>query len=548
VKERANFAGTPVELMIGFTQQYSEAVSRGYNEKVTQDALMVMGALALNLRGLRTQGGVDSKVKVDLPVELLFMPISMGGVGMYCRSALGASKDGPLYMLYSRVERAMIDRAKYIIKDVKDKDKRQLISEIEDTKVFQPGIDFMTKNLPQERVASSIKAQARLDKKGLGLKNTYLNSPKRMIEQVLSDGKGLKDLNFRLQFSNAVSVVSNLDSVEKFKIKALPINLIISDHTGGLNIRSRLENDSWWFEFDYRLKGVSIAEANSVINSTGRRLCVMSTDLIDGIFDEVLVARGVSTSDEYDAVAKVLSPKFNKTSNKKILPYMDIEFDWLKHFDYDWGEVIPIKEGMDIVPIAGLDPVIEDMIKRVGMSIGGDTNALKMHTIFGKLKDKFFPATVTDAEIFREITKPGIAGDINRMTDVLMAMGAEESRAFTAAEQMEKLITKFVFLSKTSTYSTRDGVIGHMDLSRENYERMVTVPDLADANFVRVLESIGFLMIVMDGGRVNLDDPIREIRIYIDGVNWVKARLAVQGRFKSDILINNSEIFPRTYV
>jgi hypothetical protein len=299
--------------------------------------------------------------------------------------------------------------------------------------------------------------------------------------------------------------------------------------------------------FDRR-RGLSIELMNQVCNRSGRGLILYVTSaelVLDdlSILDEKnrviydTVKPGAHFHTYVDILALSISNSLPKINNRNKIPhFMKSKFSWLDGIDYEWTDTIPLK--YDVCPIAGLSPDIADLVKRVGVSIGGDNNALKISSIFRTVTSDFkFPDTITAEAIYNELTSPGIAGNVRRMTDVLIAMGAETSKASIVATSLNNLISKFVFLKKTSSFSTRDQIIGHLDLSRNRYSELVSVPNFNNDSITRTLETLGFLLIVLNGGR-HIDGYTKKISLMVDGSKFTAIINSLKSKFASRIVFD----------
>jgi hypothetical protein len=339
---------------------------------------------------------------------------------------------------------------------------------------------------------------------------------------------------------------------------------LIVGHTGGLHHRVFLEKGEMTtderealsksrFKTDY-LKAVEIGDnrrASSVMlsvmrdyfSSKRKSIIVSSREwapdmCADGKFQESeplpfdfeVVIDGDMTR-EVNKWALFISKQAPSLKGKKIPRYMEREFSWISPIEYEFGEEIDYVH--PVCPVSGLDYPIEEMIRRLGTSIGGDNNSIKLNRLFGDVtSDPYFPKTITDAEIFSEVTKPGIAGDVDRMTLALEAMGAAPNKARKAAAKMNSLVTKFVFVQKTQTYSTTDSILGFVNLTRKRYDEVVQVSgSIADSMMVRTVQTLGALVTLMGGSLDETHPVLRSVKLLVRGVDVGKMMNIVRGRF-----------------
>jgi hypothetical protein len=207
-----------------------------------------------------------------------------------------------------------------------------------------------------------------------------------------------------------------------------------------------------------------------------------------------------------------------KLASNEVLPhYSDQEFAWLRGVDYDWGD--DVEEVLPICPIQRLDPKIERMVRQIGTSIGGDNNALKTNSLFAAITgDRKFPKTVSDEEIFHELTRPGVLGNQPLMEKALVALGADPGRVAAVVQKFSGIVDMFIFVKKTSSYSTRDGILGLLDLSQRRYSELVSMPPIADNSLLKAYQSVMFLAMVIEGTRP--DGTVRHAKLRLDGARW----------------------------
>jgi hypothetical protein len=294
--------------------------------------------------------------------------------------------------------------------------------------------------------------------------------------------------------------------------------------------------------FELRSRLSDLGKANVECALSGRGLCVFTPLSNEGDADILLNFEDILTN--MDEAVNWISNSLPALKGLKAPRLMDREFDWLASFEYQLGEELVESDQYPDCPVAGLDPIVRKLFKIFGTSVSGDINAVKTSKIFRDVtSDPKWPSVITDDEIFREVTKPGVAGDIHRMTLTLVAMGADPQKASRAAIKMERLVSKFVFVNKTDSYSSLDDIISQIQLSRKVYAESVTVPPFPNVLLRQVLESIGFLGIVTRPGGV-----YHKMRILVDGSEWMKTEKVLKGRFGENISLLNTTIFPRMLI
>jgi very-short-patch-repair endonuclease len=540
-RENGNLSTDRVQAMIGLSQKHTEAVSRGQGHQANLDFLMFLGANVLKIQGKSYN---DVKDTEWLPPALLYTPISMGGVGLYPNSIVGASKDAPIYLLSNRVERMVINMAHHIVRDFEKAGNSTQVKELMNSDTFKSGVEDITKYLKPQRVKAALEAQLRLENKtGKGVSNPYHSYARNLLKRTLVDDFKSRELNLSVNSKNINAARAARVDLASYRISESP-SCVVCKKENLLTIRYLFEKerpDTVCLLWSRRTTD-DVTYMNQVCNDTGRRLVIFS---LHGLpYDiETTLYYGSDFSIEagnFDTAVQEISLRIPKLRNRRLRDYMTERFEWLSMVEYEWLDPIPRK--YTVCPIAGQDPEIEDLINRIGISVGGDANALKLGSVFRGVKDNFFPTTINDDEIFHEITRPGVAGDLEATKDVLIAMGAREERAMSVAIQVSKIVDRFVFLNKISSYSSQDGIIGNLDLSKDRYRELVKINDFGDYGLQSTLMSIGFLMIVLDGGRRTPLQPIRKIRMKVFGkhVSLMKKIVKTNRRFavEGDVGIN----------
>jgi hypothetical protein len=530
-RERGEISTNRIEVLTGLGLKHTERVSRGHGHQSNLDFLMFLGATTL--RVLSSQGNYDSRDDYWLPNALIYTPISMGGCGFYPKSIMGASKDAVLYLLYNRVDRWVINKAHHIVKGFKRFADDERVAAIKSSPVFATGVAKVKETLRPDRLKGSAAAVKRLAEKGIKVASPYHTYPENLLKRVLEDDAKSKELNLSHNKINIKIAKDNEKDLLRYKIKTTTFSFVYKDLSQGLLIRKIIEDtrdDCVMLVWDRRSCD-DVAYMSEIAGSVGRQLVILHSHPIDA---GVVLRPGInyelpSSESEVYNCAMTISGLIPKLGGRKLPDHFTNKFAWMRDIEYEWGDPVEYRNDSyaKYCPIAGQDPEIEDIIKRVGVSASGDTNQLKYGSIFGKLKDKFFPQTISDDEIYHQVSKIGVAGDIENTNDVLIAMGADPSRAMAVALELKNLMSRYVFLQKVSSYSTRDGIVGNLDLRKQSYVRLVSVPEIGAHGLGHVLQSIGFLMVLLDGGKQCVADPIRRVkmRIYAPGARRIRDML-----------------------
>jgi hypothetical protein len=213
-------------------------------------------------------------------------------------------------------------------------------------------------------------------------------------------------------------------------------------------------------------------------------------------------------------------------------------YSWQHSFYFEYGELVdPV---MRQCPIAGLDPEIQDIMVRIGVSSESDSTTTALIKILERLSARSgAPADITVEVLFSLLSNPRILHDVSSLHQVLLAIGADPIESVNIARDAATLIKNYTFLSKTEGYSTRDMITGHLDLAKERVDKLVTLVDLADPLFNDFFRGMGMLYLLL-----NQRGEIRHVKLRVNGTKFHQDTLkSILGR-SYDSNLAYIDIFP----
>jgi hypothetical protein len=521
----------------------SEVVSRGGDH----DLLYYMFLFTSNLRRRVKVGSRFSKDEsvsrfVNLPMGVVFGPGSMGMVGASPGSLVGVSKDGVLYLMYDAILKETINQAAYTLDIGFDDFSRKLVNEVYDTDVFRKGQDFINGNLNPgrrqlSRQALSNLASIKVDIGELG----YEETPRRLVRGAISGNPNLKSLIVDEKNQRAVAILGRKRSLEGLRTNFNPITITIDSYDDataklvefGLECECRESKvlcvsyrkytqflqEADKFRYDYHL-----LHMNEVANTSGKMLVVIGghhTTLGSVMHLTIGPDRWEMDGKRVNYAKLVRTFRGLNRRSDVVKDYFTEKFRWLNPVMVEYTDIVPIRLDMPFAPIAGISPPIEDIIRRIGISGGGDDTIVRLsREITRLLADKFFPSDIRLETIMELIMRPKIAESSKHIRWVLEAMGASAEMALSVAANVHKLILNFIRTSAPLVYSTQDQIIGLIDTSLASVTRVVNIRStfLENNPFHNAIRTMGFIASMIAPTRYN-DGTLRprnkiEVGIY----------------------------------
>jgi hypothetical protein len=277
------------------------------------------------------------------------------------------------------------------------------------------------------------------------------------------------------------------------------------------------------FEGDY------LTAANEVAAKSNKRIILFGPEgdvVVSG--ENPWVMNGAFYSDKRLIRREIIDSV--ETVGPPLPNFFEEEYGWLRGIYFLDGEGID-----DVIarcPIAGIDPGLANKVKKVGISSGSDEMAIKINKLLLELsRDPKFPSDLRTETIFDIISAPSVATDPFKVANVLTAMGADKSTSAKIAMQITNLTKSFTFINRTNSYSTADQIIGHMDLSFKNYNRLVSVDAVDDLQFEQVLSSLAFLHLLTKDDSL----PINKVHVRLVGDAPMNAAKHIMGRLFEDV-------------
>jgi hypothetical protein len=195
-----------------------------------------------------------------------------------------------------------------------------------------------------------------------------------------------------------------------------------------------------------------------------------------------------------------------------IKDHLGLKYAWQSGLFFEYvGERLPDKH--DIIPVVGLSADIQAKMKVTGISSAGDDNAIVITNLAASLiRDRQLPNDITAEKLITLLTNPAIMSDPKNITNALVAMGASGDSATRFASDFFSATTKYLMLNSINSFSTRDQIIGHMDLRQKVYEKLVEFGPLDHAKLSDYLSGMAVLH-----GLLDKELGMRKTRVYVEG-------------------------------
>jgi hypothetical protein len=463
----------------------------------------------------------------------MWTPGELKGIDMVPWSLLGASKSSLMYQLYVGEMRSYINFCAEMLDTSTNIFRNKIAEEVESSGVFEEGRKFLSANLKDSIVQNSERSVLALKEKGIPLgKWSYKNSPKRFVNRAIADNPRLIELVKRAKTSEVRQIVS--------KMKILPMK------PGSITLWLRDRDQSWWFQRMVRdMRGYTFGERESdmqwgqltgdvfvhiVFSDPGVR-CVVVTDESEEEYDSRYVVIRVENiwSIPVSEYRKALSGI--RKHGILLKDRMYNQYSWQESLFFRWEDEVPYVGGTGgVCPVVGLDEKIRDIMLRVGVSSHGDDNAIRISKLGAALiKDRNLPNDITSETLLGVLLKPEIFANPHHISLVLTGMGASAESAEKFATSIVHTSNNFVMANTIQSFSTRDMIIGHLDLRFENYDRLVSDISIPDRKLAGYLSGMGALHSLLS------KDSVRKTHIWVRGNELSSLYRTVQGSLFDDL-------------
>jgi hypothetical protein len=521
--ERPSFRDPVIETFRSFSGFVKEYVSRGGDYTFSRLWLHHMWNLKRRVR--YSDKGLVSFYTMPFPV--IWTPIELGGIGQLPWSMLGANTDVIMYQLY---DGDMLDACSYCahVLDVgSDVLRKKIASEVlETSEVFNVGRSFLEAQMVDSvrRRSEEAVEWLRSHKFPTPGNLSYVNQARRLVERAVSEQGKLQQIVKEEKQSDVNKMVDrerdaqDHDSVDhilfpyprlvdqfKYAVRGAIGHRFAGPGASGVYCR----------KMGHALHIVHVMP-ETVPSSKRDGLIVVGFSDEDEMSHSVTTLMSKHIIIPYDMFVMdigVFIDQLNaKSSVGAIKDYMEIKYGWQKSFLLERSHIVEPK--YPLCPVAGQGNWVSTLLRTVGMSSSGDDLAVDMTKAAAKLsRDATLPKDITAEVLFKITTHPSIRNDMEAIARTLVAMGASPANAGQFASEIFQRSSEFSFFDKTQSFSTRDMIIGHMDLSRENYNRFVSVTDsVTDRRLEEFLRAAGFLFCM-----VSPEDLVQHINVRIIG-------------------------------
>lgn len=433
-KENVNQSISYREQLVGLKGYLTEAVSRGFTHSYMVKMGLLMGLLKNRLK-------LGQKDFYNLPVSLMFAPISLGGGGFRRKTLIGPNND-ILSRFYSSDDRWMLNKALFespVEKDVK----RSIYEQMRPH--FDNGVNFVTDSIKNnyhtnQILFHSMESSDYLKAKGYNVGELgYYNYPNRALKDIIMQNPTTQEL--ASEFRKVL--FSTIKRLNPIKPKVINIEVPHNHLYHVLN--------------DKRLVDYLIFKSTDEIGDIYTHDTIF---IIDLLLDDV--------DDMFDSTIN----KFLEHQPGNVVENKIHDMSWW----FDGIYLLPIiitTKAQEVCPVAGLDDVISDLIKHIGCSGEADFDTFNLSTQLNRItSQKFFPKDITVEKLYNILNDP-IFDNADDVTHLFVSLGSSIDIAASVATEIMSTLLTFKFKNTVKTYSTRDQIIGHMDLSLNNIKRLI---------------------------------------------------------------------------
>jgi hypothetical protein len=208
---------------------------------------------------------------------------------------------------------------------------------------------------------------------------------------------------------------------------------------------------------------------------------------------------------------------YAQKSKQKLTDMFTMAYGWMKHLDFQFVEELdPV---CTVCPMLVLDPRIQKLMCSVGLSASKNIYDLNPERLLSFLrKDPNFPRYFTADMVFKLIQKPQIGLFPDRIYHTLVALGLDTTIAASAVANLISKGHEYLMMTQGSVVSANDQIIGMLNLSRKNYERLVDCP-LIQNDIVRgVIHSLAVSVLIHNYMRTSKFHKVR-VRFTDEGLS-----------------------------
>jgi len=223
-------------------------------------------------------------------------------------------------------------------------------------------------------------------------------------------------------------------------------------------------------------------------------------NLYYGAMPEATIENMVYNSPNVQYIEKLEQTQSGGILYKRAISLKDIpnvifaKFNYLRFIKIKEGSVLNNWHNHTISPLGALDPELMSMILAYGVGSFKSVYDINPNTLLSALqRDKYFRRDLRPEQIFAYLCHPNVIRSTERITQALLAMGAEAAIAASIAAQFDSATRAFTFRQNALSFSLYDQLIPLFSLDYENHLRVVKVQDRIDSHYTNVLLEIGFL-------------------------------------------------------
>jgi hypothetical protein len=395
--------------------------------------------------------------------------------------------------------------------------RQAIAAEVLDGGTFNEGRKFLKESLNPGSVVTSEIAARELTKAGIDIGQwRYTNSPVRLIKRAIADNPRLVEI-VKEEKKSAVKLM-------KIKQSRLPgggswayMWVKNPERMGWLTRYARdLRSYTLGYDTDYTWSNILGKHyIRMVSEDPGVPAIVIGTEeelhMVEGShLAKLIIPNNIweMSRNEFESLLSSFLPR----TLRVIKDHLGLKYAWQSGLFFEYvGERLPDKH--DIIPVVGLSADIQAKMKVTGISSAGDDNAIVITNLAASLiRDRQLPNDITAEKLITLLTNPAIMSDPKNITNALVAMGASGDSATRFASDFFSATTKYLMLNSINSFSTRDQIIGHMDLRQKVYEKLVEFGPLDHAKLSDYLSGMAVLH-----GLLDKELGMRKTRVYVEG-------------------------------
>jgi hypothetical protein len=508
--ERNAFSEPVIEMMRSYSSFTSEYVSRGGDHWFAILWLHMMWNLKRKVK-YSQRGSIEF---YRLPFGILWTPGELGGIDMIPWTLMGASKSSLMYQVYEGEIRDYINYCAHLI-DVNTSIFREAIArEVFSGDTFRKGTEFLEKHLDDTRRMESHKANERLKSLNIDIgKWRYDLAAERFVKRAIADNPRLVEI-VREEKKKMAGLIRSREktdfssgSVTRCYVpNAERISWLVSRARDFVHITMSTEEPLGWSR---RLGKHFIVLSNELTMDTSMSIGEESEmTTIPSRVRKIVIPHDMWSIDqnEFEAMFDVMLPPVDSIKNR-----LWEKYKWMSGMYFKYGETVPPKH--DVNAIVGISDDIRSKMLAIGLSSIGDDHALKVTALAQALvRDRKMPADITSDALLNVILNPAIYPNPDVVISVLQAMGVGPEAAGKFALQLHGTTSKYLMVNTIQSFSTRDMIIGHMDLSDATYHEVVRIADLGNQRLSDYISGLGMLHSLVDK-----EDGIRRTHIMVRG-------------------------------